>query len=30
VVTYVTVKKEKKKWVVTGYFMRDHGADDGR
>lgn len=27
VVSYVTVKKEKKKWVVTGSYMQDHGAE---
>lgn len=28
VVTYLHVKKDKKKWVVAGTWMQDHGADD--
>ena len=27
VVTYVHVKKDKKKWVVAGTWMQDHGAE---
>lgn len=28
VVTYVSVSKQKGKWVIDGMWMQDHGADD--